>query len=152
MSNFQGAVHRADFHHFSFRRFVSGLSRHWNSVSGFNTQSPYAGISEKEIFRERTPDKSALFEGFDILIQYIEDFLALKPEEGNHDINLKTRLDIKKTEMSPLLPDDCGSISYDDRGNLFSIYQMVIRTHSDFLLLQDLFHIMGGGFPIPGRT
>ncbi|RKX81250.1 MAG: hypothetical protein DRZ90_04655 [Spirochaetes bacterium] len=147
MSNYQSTADRisikVDSHHISRHSFFTGLKNHWNSVSGFNTQNPYAGLNERTIFREKNPDRSALFDSFDILVRYIDDILALKPDIGNHDINLKTQLEIKKTEMDPLLPDSCLSLSYDDRGGMFSVYQMVIKIHSDLLALQDLFQIHG---------
>ncbi len=147
MSNYQNTDDRISFkmdsNHISIHSFFTGLKNHWNSVSGFNTQSPYAGLNEKKLFWKRNPERTALIESFNILLRYIDDILALKPDAGNHDINLKTQLEIKKTEMNPLLPDSCQSLSYDDRGTLFSIYQLVVKIHSDFLILQDLLQING---------
>ncbi len=154
MSNYQNTADsisnsiniKAESHHISIHSFFKDLRNRWNSVSGFNTQIPYAGLNEKKIFHKRNLERTAIFESFDILLRYIDDLLALKPDAGNHDINLKTQLEIKKTEMNPLLPDSCLSLSYDDRGTIFSIYQLLIIIHSDFLMLQDLFQIQGDFF------
>ena len=132
---------------FSFHNIFRNFRFHWKSVSGFNTQSPYNSLAERTLFRKRNTTESALFESFDILAEYIDDLLQLQPGEGNHDINLKTQLEIKKTELYPLLPDSCKNISYDERGILFSVYRSIIIIHSDLLRLQDQFQLMADFSP-----
>lgn len=129
---------------FPVRRLFAAFRARWRARSGFNTVSTYAEFSERNLFGSRSCPDGALMDSLDILSGYIDDLLTVRAEDANHDIHLAAQLEMKKTEMAPLLPDSRGSLPTADGNHLLSIYQAVMGILNDFLRLQELFRLDGG--------
>jgi hypothetical protein len=121
--------------------------KHWNGVSGFNTVKSYENLSQPLFRRDRDNDNSALLAGIEILNQYLDDLMKISPESGNHDIQLKTQLAMKRTEVYPLLPASFSSAPYETQSRLFVLYRLLMDIHEDLMNLQNLFQIMDGYLP-----
>ncbi len=112
--------------------------------SGFITLFPYSHLSEKKKFLKKEVSTGSLLESLQILIKYIDGLSRIESGVSYHDMHLQVLLDIKRTEMSDLLPRSCIDNFQLVWGSLFFIYKTVVNILYKCLELQNQFYIDRG--------